>query len=66
MLTVACWLDTLGCWMTTFARAASRPKTTWPCVFAAFPSCISIKAIAGCAFGTGVCPSMNCVRKSKG
>lgn len=65
-VTVACWPETLACCSTTCARAASRPKTIWPAAGGSEPGCISISARAGCVFGTGVCPTMNWVRKSKG
>ena len=52
--------------MTMFVRAASRPNTTRPGVIGNWPRLISINAMAGCRFGTGACPTMNCARKSNG
>ena len=68
MITVACWLETLGCWRTIDARVGSRPRTICPGGAASRPVVISERVIAGWCSGMGTCaaPSVNCVRRSKG
>ncbi len=65
-ITVACWLETLGCAITSDARAGSRPMTRWPGGACCEPCAISISVIAGWFSGTWAGPTVNCVRKSNG
>jgi hypothetical protein len=65
-ITVACWLETLGCWMTREARPGSRPMTNWPGAACTVPRTIMHRVMAGWFSGTVAAPTLNWVRMSKG
>ncbi len=67
MVTVACWLDTLGCWMTMDDRLGSRPITICPGGTTSIPVAISARVMAGWwrGMGTWPAPIVNWVRRSK-
>ena len=68
MIAVACWLETLGCWMTMDALLGSRPRMIWPGGAPSIPVAMSARVMAGWCRGIGASPgpTVNCVRRSNG